>query len=88
MTDVEQWATLAAQQAAMRDQVSDHEARLRMVETAVVSLSSLPEIVKDLESRQRDDERWRYALPLSTIAAAVAGLGALAAALAPLLEGG
>lgn len=86
--DPTQWATLVAQQGAVRDHVADHETRLRLVETAVVSLQGLPEIVKDLESRQRSDERWRYALPLATVAAAFSGLGAVVAAVAPLMKGG
>lgn len=80
MHDIEQVATLAAQQAALREQVADHEARLRLVETAVVSLSALPEIVKDLENRQRADERWRYALPLASVAAAASAVSAIVTA--------
>lgn len=80
MHDIEQVATLAAQQAALREQVADHEARLRLVETAVVSLSALPEIVKDLENRQRADERWRHALPLASVAAAASAVSAIVTA--------
>lgn len=69
-----QLAVVVAQQQAGREQVNDHEVRLRLLETAVVSLSSLPQIVQDLEQRQRGDERFRYALPVTTIAAAAAAI--------------
>ncbi|MEU4228323.1 hypothetical protein AB0F17_28850 [Nonomuraea sp. NPDC026600] len=62
-------AVLAARQADDHERVSDHEVRLRLVETAVVSLSALPQIVTDLEQRQRSDEKYRYALPLSAFGA-------------------
>lgn len=84
MTDREaaQVAVVAAQQTAMGQQVTDHESRLRLVETAVVSLSALPAIVQDLEQRQRADERFRYALPLASIAAACSAIAAIITAFA------
>jgi hypothetical protein len=72
-----QVAVVVAQQTATREQVTDHESRLRLVEAAVVSLSALPTIVQDLEQRQRQDERFRYALPLASIAAAFSAIAAI-----------
>ncbi|MEV0822558.1 hypothetical protein [Nonomuraea rubra] len=77
-----QVAVVVAQQTATRDQVVDHEARLRQVETAVVSLGGLPQLVQDLEQRQRADERFRYALPLASIAAAFSAIAAIITAVA------
>ncbi|WP_055477567.1 hypothetical protein [Sphaerimonospora mesophila] len=64
-----QVAVVSAQQQADHDRITDHEARLRLVESAVVALSSLPKLVEDLEGRQRGDERYRYALPLTALTA-------------------
>ena len=72
-----QVAVVVAQQSMTREQVLAHEARLRAVEAAVVSLSALPQLVQDLEQRQRRDERFRYALPLAAIAAAFSGAAAI-----------
>lgn len=82
-----QIAVIAAQQTADHAQLTDHETRLRLVETAVVSLSALPQLVQDLEQRQRDDERFRYALPLASIAAAFSAVAAVVTAVAAIKGG-
>lgn len=78
---------IAAQQAADRRQLDDHETRLRLVETAVVALQGLPQLVQDLETRQRSDERWRYALPLASIAALGSTVAAVITAVAAIKGG-
>ncbi|MBP2703544.1 hypothetical protein JOL79_06990 [Microbispora sp. RL4-1S] len=72
-----QVAVSVAQQAAHAERLTDHEGRLRLVETAVVSLSSLPTIVQDLEGRQRADEKWRYALPMTALCALFSAVAAV-----------
>ena len=76
-----QLAVIAAQQRADHDRLGDHETRLRLVEAAVLSLATLPELVKDLEQRQRADEQFRYALPLSLVAALFSAAAAVLSAL-------
>lgn len=75
-----QVAVVAAQQATTAGTVADHELRLRSVEAAVIALQGLPAVLADLETRQRSDEKWRYAVPLTAIAAVIAALGAATAA--------
>ena len=70
-----------AQQTADHAQISDHETRIRLLESAVVALSALPKLVEDLEGRQRGDERYRYALPLAGITAIVSGAATIIALL-------
>lgn len=74
-------AVLAAKQDTNTRRIDDHEDRLRLVESAVVALSSLPKLVEDLEGRQRGDERYRYALPLTALTALVSGAGTIIALL-------
>lgn len=74
-------AVLAAKQDTNTRRIDDHEDRLRLVESAVVALSSLPKLVEDLEGRQRGDERYRYALPLTALTALVSGAATIIALL-------
>lgn len=76
-----QVAVVSSQQQADHERIRDHETRLRLVETAVVALSALPKIVEDLEGRQRGDERYRYALPLTALTALVSGAATIIALL-------
>lgn len=76
-----QVAVVSSQQQADHERIRDHETRLRLVESAVVALSALPKIVEDLEGRQRGDERYRYALPLTALTALVSGAATIIALL-------
>lgn len=79
---------LAAQQRRDHEQIIDHEGRLRLVEAAVLALGALPDLVRDLEGRQRADERFRYALPLALVAAAFSAAAAVVTAVMTVLGEG
>lgn len=84
MSDDAKLAVVTARQEQDREQLADHEARLRLVERAVVSLSVLPTLVEDLERRQRKSEERRW--PLPTLGALTGAIGALTGVAALLLE--
>ncbi|GII88291.1 hypothetical protein Ssi03_62810 [Sphaerisporangium siamense] len=65
-----------AQTATEKARVDDHEVRLRTVEA-----SNTSKAVDDHEGRIRAIEKWKYALPLATLAALIAGAASVIAAI-------
>lgn len=76
---------LISQHSSLAGMVADHETRLRTIETSHTSaqgaLIELGRDVVDHEQRIRAADRWRYAMPLTTVGALLAGAAAIIGAL-------
>lgn len=66
---------------AVRDQLTDHEARLRALESETSGSTSaqkaLTEAIADHEKRLRAMETWARALPVSTLIALIAAVASI-----------
>lgn len=75
---------LISQHGNLAGLVTDHETRLRALEAAQnkddEKVTTLAGTVTDHEERLRAADRWRYALPLTTIGALLAGGASVIAA--------
>ncbi|MCW2919137.1 MAG: hypothetical protein JWN52_7205 [Actinomycetia bacterium] len=72
---------LISQHSSLAGMVADHETRLRTIEVghtaAVGVVAELGKDVVDHEQRIRAADRWRYAIPLTTLGALLAGTAAI-----------
>ena len=75
---------LISQHGTVAGQVTDHEARLRTIESAQVRVAGrvddLDKRDSDKEKRLRSTDRWRYAMPTTAVGALLAGAAAIIAA--------
>jgi hypothetical protein len=76
---------LISRHGELDTKVADHEARLRLIETAHTRHDgALAEQGKDLtdhEIRLRSADKWRYALPITAISALAAAAASITAAI-------